>query len=378
MDMRHTFVMIFRHYGCYRYGKKPQWIAGAAYRMAFPQHTDGTLIDLEHAGMAVSSKRTAGRFVSGLAMYFSLLGAFLTSACVAAPLPSWVSSPPQDSLVALYGIGEGPSLNESTQQALRSIAGKLSTRIRSDAVSQGGISGGTATRSYQETVEAYIQDIKLSAYNVRQTELVGGRYFSLVEMSREDFVRDTQLQLDNLEADLKRKLDWQTVARPFERFLACQNISPLIEQGRLLTLALSTAALEFDASTPLRRFDAYQNQCDQVLQGVTVRLQAEPEFAPLAEALGRELAVRTVSRGRADGRLELSAKVTNREMFGSKNAVIDLSIALLDDRNSAIARQSYRLNGVSMIGYEAALDDALRKFLAADGVERVLRDLSLR
>lgn len=328
--------------------------------------------------MAVSSKRTAGRFVSGLAMYFSLLGAFLTSACVAAPLPSWVSSPPQDSLVALYGIGEGPSLNESTQQALRSIAGKLSTRIRSDAVSQGGISGGTVTRSYQETVEAYIQDIKLSAYNVRQTELVGGRYFSLVEMSREDFVRDTQLQLDNLEAELKRKLDWQTVARPFERFLACQNTSPLIEQGRLLTLALSTTALEFDASTPLRRFDAYQNQCDQVLQDVTVHLQAEPEFAPLAEALGRELTVRTVSRGRADGRLELSAKVTNREMFGSKNAVIDLSIALLDDRNSAIARQSYRLNGVSMIGYEAALDDALRKFLAADGVERVLRDLSLR
>lgn len=65
-------------------------------------------------------------------------------------------------------------------------------------------------------------------------------------------------------------------------------------------------------------------------------------------------------------------------MFGSLNAVVDLSVALVDDRNSVVARQSYRLNGLSMLSYEGALQDALRKFLASGGVDRVLSDLRLQ
>lgn len=296
----------------------------------------------------------------------------------AAGLPIWVRTPPQDTMLAIYGVGEGPTLNEATQQALRAIAGKLSTHIRSDAVSQSGLAGGVATRRYQETVEAYIQDIKLSAYDVRQTELVGGRYFVLVEMSRADFVRDTRLRLDTIDAELRRTLGPNTATRPFDRFLACQTAPAAIEQGRLLALILSTTDPDFAAAGPLQQYDAYQQHCAQALQGVTLRLQVDPGFTPLAEAIGRQLTVRTVSHGSADGRLDVTGSIANREMFGSKNAVVDLSVALIDDAGAAIARQTYRLNGVSVISFDAALNDALRKFLADEGVERILTDLRLR
>lgn len=296
----------------------------------------------------------------------------------AAGLPIWVRTPPQDTMLAIYGVGEGPTLNEATQQALRAIAGKLSTHIRSDAVSQSGLAGGVATRRYQETVEAYIQDIKLSAYDVRQTELVGGRYFVLVEMSRADFVRDTRLRLDTIDAELRRTLGPNTATRPFDRFLACQTAPAAIEQGRLLALILSTTDPDFAAAGPLQQYDAYQQHCAQALQGVTLRLQVDPGFTPLAEAIGRQLTVRTVSHGSADGRLDVTGNIANREMFGSKNAMVDLSVALIDDGGAVVARQTYRLNGVSVISFDAALNDALRKFLADEGVERILTDLRLR
>ena len=320
------------------------------------------------------------RLVIGLSAVLALSSGLLGVSPVAqaAALPSWVSTPPQDNLIAFFGVGEGATLNDATQQALRSIAGKLSTRIRSDAVSSGGISGSTVTRSYQETVEAYIQDIKLSAYNVRQAELVGGRYFVLVEMSREDFVRDTQLQLETVEADLRRRLDGTLTSRPFDRFLACQSAPALIDQARLLSRVLSTADSAFEAAPAMQRYDAYQRGCDQSLQNLTLQLKAAPAFTPLAEAIGQALAVRTVSAGRADGRLDIQGSVVNQEMFGSLNAVVDLSVALVDDRNSVVARQSYRLNGLSMLSYEGALQDALRKFLASGGVDRVLSDLRLQ
>lgn len=250
------------------------------------------------------------RLVWGLSAMLVL--ASLSPVAQAAALPAWVSAPPQDNLIAFYGVGEGPNLNEATQQALRSIAGKLSTRIRSDAVSHGGISGNTVTRSYQETVEAYIQDIKLSAYNVRQAELVGGRYFVLVEMSREDFVRDTQLQLETVEADLRRRLDGTLTSRPFDRFLACQSAPALIDQARLLSRVLSTADSAFEAAPAMQRYDAYQRGCDQSLQNLTLQLKAAPAFTPLAEAIGQALAVRTVSAGRADGRLDIQGSVVNQ------------------------------------------------------------------
>lgn len=296
----------------------------------------------------------------------------------AAGLPIWVRTPPQDTMLAIYGVGEGPTLNEATQQALRAIAGKLSTHIRSDAVSQSGLAGGVATRRYQETVEAYIQDIKLSAYDVRRTELAGGRYFVLVEMSRADFVRDTKLQLDTIDAELRRTLGPNAATRPFDRFLACQAAPATIEQGRLLALILSTTDPDFAAAGPLQQYDAYQQHCAQALQGVTLRLQVDPGFTPLAEAISRQLTVRTVSHGSADGRLDVTGNIANREMFGSKNAMVDLSVALIDDRDAVVARQTYRLNGVSVISFDAALNDALRKFLADEGVERILTDLRLR
>ena len=319
------------------------------------------------------------RLVIGLSAVLALSSGLLGVSPVAqaAALPSWVSTPPQDNLIAFFGVGEGATLNDATQQALRSIAGKLSTRIRSDAVSSGGISGNTVTRSYQETVEAYIQDIKLSAYNVRQTELVSGRYFVLVEMSREDFVRDTRLQLDTVEADLRRRLDPKLTARPFQRFLGCQAAPGLIDQARLLTLVLSTADTFFEANPAMERYEAYQRDCAQALQNLTLQLQASPAFEPVAEAVGQALNVRTVSSGRADGRLEIKGTVTNQEMFGNLNAVVDLSVALLDDRNSVVARKSYRLNGISMISYDGARQDALRKFLNSGGVDQILTDLRL-
>jgi hypothetical protein len=296
----------------------------------------------------------------------------------AAELPSWVRSPPQDTLQSMYGVGEGPTLHDSTQQALRSIAGRMSTRIKSDAISRSGISGNIATRHYQETVEAYIQDIKLSAYSVRQSELVGSRYFVLVEMSRADFVRDTTLRLNTVDDELRRKLAFTPATSAFDRFLACQTAPATIEQGRLLTLVLSTAEPDFSAAGPLQQYSAYEARCEQVLQGVTLHLQFNPQFAPLAEAIGQQLAVRRVPQGRADARLTVEGKVTEREVFNSKNAMVDLSVALIDGGNAVVARQNYRLNGVSVVSFEAALDDALRKFLATGGADRVLADLHLR
>lgn len=310
------------------------------------------------------------------AIAFTLVAAF--SNTVAATLPSWVRTPPQDTAVSMYGVGEGASFSDATQQALRSIAGKMSTRIRSDAVSRSGISGSVASRHYQETVEAYIQDIKLSAYNVVQSEMVGNRHFALVEMSRADFTRDTSLQLDTLDDELRRKLAFTPATLPLDRFLACQTAPTAIDQARFLTLVLSTADPTADATPRMRQYSAYEDQCARSLQALTLLLQSSPQFSPLAEALGQELAVKSVSRGAADARLEVGGNITKREVFNNKSVVIDLSVALLSNSSAVVSRQNYRLNGTSVVSFEAATDNALRNFLNAGGVEQVLTDLRLR
>lgn len=327
-------------------------------------------------GSAPSLAARLVRFIAPSILVVTLAAAYPGAA--ASGLPSWVRTPPQDTAHSMYGVGEGPDLSDATQQALRSIAGKMSTRIRSDAVSRSGISGNVATRHYQETVEAYIQDIKLSAYNVVQSELVGSRHFVLVEMSRADFTRDTNLQLETLDDELRRKLAFTPAVLPLDRFLACQTAPVTIDQARFLTLVLSTADPTTDAALRLQRYSAYETQCAQTLRSLTLLLRASPQLTPLAEALGQELAVKSVNRGPADARLEVKGNISQREVFSSKSVIIDLSVALLSNSSAVVARQNYRLNGTSVVSYEAATENALRNFLNAGGVEQVLTDLRLR
>lgn len=311
----------------------------------------------------------------------ALLVAWLT--CIAAiaqasMLPVWVSNPPADNQIAFFGVGEGPSLNEATQQALRSIAGKLHTRIKSDSISSGSVTGGVAVEDYQETVEAYIQEIKLSSYSVRQTELVNGRYFTLVEMSRDDFVRDTRMQLQEVEAELDRRMDQDLSLRPFERFLACQVATSLIDKANMLAAVLSTADIFEKASPSMARYDSYQRACAQALQNLTLQLKVVQDFFPIGEALSQEITVPVSSSGMADGRLEVKGSASVTELFGDRSAVLDITVALVDDRNSTVASKSYRLNGRSRLSREEAVLDAQRKFLASGGSHQILTDLRLR
>ena len=44
-------------------------------------------------------------------------------------LPKWVTTPPQDTSLFIYGIGAGINLKESKQAALADIAGKINTKV---------------------------------------------------------------------------------------------------------------------------------------------------------------------------------------------------------------------------------------------------------
>ena len=312
------------------------------------------------------------------AFEFLIIGLTCVAFSAHASLPDWVSAPPADNQIAFFGVGEGPSINEATQQALRSIAGKLNTRISSESVSSGSISGGVASESYQETVKAYVEDVKLSSYTVNQTQMVNGRYFALVEMSREDFIRDTRLQLQSTEADIERRMSQELGARAFERFRACQVVTSLIGQAHYLNTLLSTADTFHEASPLMARHDAYQRDCAQALQGLTLQLKSPESLHPVAEALSQQLTVPVSTSDYSDGRLDLRGSPVVTELFGDRSAVIDITVALVDDRNSTVASKSYRLNGRSRISREEAVLDAQRKFIASGGVDKILADLRLQ
>lgn len=141
---------------------------------------------------------------------------------------------------------------------------------------------------------------------------------------------------------------------------------------------LSTADVFEEASSSLARYDAYRRDCAKALQNLTLHLRAAPGLSLLAEALGQEITVPVSGSAGADGRLEIKGLPVVTELFGDRSAVLDITVALVDERNSTVASKSYRLNGRSRLSKEEAVLDAQRKFLASGGADDILTDLGLR
>lgn len=302
-----------------------------------------------------------------LALYcvLALLSGCASTSTANVPLlviPEWVKEPPVDNAEYMYGIGEGYSVKNAQKNALKDIAGKIATSIKSESEDRTLLADDQLSSSFREKVNTRIDDIKLTNYKVLKTEQQQSQFYILVAMSRAVFIADKQNSLTGVNLKIAQQLKDVASKNAVEKLFAYNNALQLAKQGRRLITLLVTVKPDFDRDKHLAYYRQLETQEAKVAK--TASFYIEPNSALTEVTLELKKALQSkgfdVSNSKSSaGKITLTGNIKEADLFGNKNAVVEFDVVLTTNKGKFLSRKHYRLMGSSTMDYAAAKQRAL-------------------
>jgi len=280
-------------------------------------------------------------------------------------IPEWVKTPPSDNLISMHGIGEGYNLDSAKQSALKDIAGKLATNVKSESENRDYLYNGMGSSAFQQKINTQIKDTKLTNYEVLKTAQNQGQTYVLIAMSRSAFVKDKLDQLKEINSKIKSELSQVEQKNKLLQLLSYNKAIQLSDQARPLIYLIHAADSEQNKQSDLETYRAYEQKEKHLSESTKFFLSSDPSLAPLVDQIKKVLQTNGFqigSRASADSLLVISGSITENEIFSSKNVKIDFDVQVKTAAGHVISSNSYQLTNSSMTSYAVAQQNALASF----------------
>jgi len=308
------------------------------------------------------------------ALLVSLLFLVL-SACVSTPskqpssrvnaeIPGWVKAPPSDNLIHIYGIGEGYNLERSKQSALKDIAGKLATHVKSETENRSYLQNGQLDSSFKQKINTHVKDTKLTNYETLKTAQNQGQYYVLIAMSRAAFVKDKQDQLAEINNKITNELNNIEKKNKLLQLVNYNNTINLSNQARPLIYLINAADSKADVQHHLDAYRKYEQKEKSLSETTQFFFKSNAEMAPLAYQIQKALQTngfQLSSRSKADSIVELKGSIIKQEIFSTKSVKIDFNVLTKTRSGQLVSSRSYQLTGSSVSSYGSARKIAMDK-----------------
>jgi hypothetical protein len=279
-------------------------------------------------------------------------------------IPDWATSPPTDTASSIYGLGEGNSLEKARQNALRDIAGKLETHVRSETENRDYLRNNQLSSSFQQTIQTQVKDTKLVSYETVKSAQVNGKTWILVAMSRGDFVKDRQHHLDEISQQIS---DLQAGAQgksKVEKMVAYNRISALAAQARPYVYIIRAVDAGFNSKAYLQQYDHYKTTEQKLAESTRFYISGPSDLNKVSQYLKDALQTYnfqvTNNRSQADAIIQVEGDVKKNVIFSSKTVAIVYDLLVKTPQGQLLSKQHFRLNGSSVSNYDVAFDTALR------------------
>ena len=112
-------------------------------------------------------------------LVFIFFAVLVCSGAEAAALPAWVTAPPSDSSMVMYGVGDGDDREAAKAAALAAIAGTLMTKVQSSTSVDQHQNDAGFSEQIRVTVQTKVKDTALSSYKVVDAQRVSRRWWVL-------------------------------------------------------------------------------------------------------------------------------------------------------------------------------------------------------
>lgn len=276
-------------------------------------------------------------------------------------LPSWWTSPPTDSSQWLYGLGEGPTLEQANQQALANLAGKFRTTINSS------LSRHTQS-TYQHTIDrierditSNISDISLSNYETLQTQVSDQNILVLVRVNKISLANDWLSQYRTIQRAIQKTLEPDT-KNLFQWWLKAQSMKSQALEGDQLAELYSTL-------TNTQKSSRLLNQLNQTLLQNKPMAAVKGDVPEISDTISQELVNQGINVGSCrpcDLTVSYKTYSTSEKLFGEN--VVQLRFeGDLKDRNYVFSSRSWNVSASSIQGSQAGIEAT--RFIAIEKIK---------
>jgi len=279
-------------------------------------------------------------------------------------IPSWVKVPPGDNAQNMYGIGEGYNLDSAKQSALRDIAGKLSTNVKSETDSRISERNGYTDSSFNQKIKTQIKDTKLTNYEVLKTNQSNGQYYVLLAMSRSAFVKDKLDQLSEVSSKIDTELHQVDQQNKLLQLVSYNKAIQLANQARPLIYLIHAADSQQNKQAYLETYREYEQKEKRLSETTKFYLKSDPSLAPLVHQIKRVLQTNGFQVGaqrEADSILEIRGSIDEVEIFSTKTVKINFDVLVKTSKGQLVSTKSYQLTGSSVTSFKTGQQNAMNK-----------------
>ena len=283
-----------------------------------------------------------------------------------ATLPEWVKSPPGDDTDNMYGIGEGYSLDGAKQSALKDIAGKLATHIKSETENRTYLQNNHLDSTYKQRIKTQVKETKLTSYEVLKTAQQAGHYYVIISMSRAAFIKDKQNQLSQITSKIETVLENVEAKNKLIQLVRYNRSIQLSNQARPLIYLINAADPQANLQHYLDGYRQYEQKEKHLSENTRFFLTSNSEFTPLTTQIKKMLQTngfQVTNRTSADSILEIQGTIAEQDIFSTKSVNINFNVLTKTKSGQLIGNEAYQLYGSSVSNFETSRQLAFGKLV---------------
>ncbi len=293
--------------------------------------------------------------------------------------PSWFIQPKQNNASALYGVGDGFSLEDATKSALADTAARLVVSISSESSLLREENQNSTNEEMRQQIKQNIEKIEFVNFKVSRSEKIQSQFFVEVEMPRDQFVsaqKDKLSLLDKQISNLNKNISSQNL---IQKRAALVSMLDYLKQAEILARILQAAGENANLKQELDLIASTQDELNKLTDKVEFYFEIKSPAAissVIRTALNKEKIKIAKSKSNSANQVEISIDSTSKtgSVYGS-----NITKLKIDFENKVagkvIASNSIEVAGSSTIdekeSYAAAVE-ALKDKIAQDGILKIL------
>jgi hypothetical protein len=295
-------------------------------------------------------------------------------------LPKWYLNPPANNFITLYGTGEGKTLNEAKNNALKDMSEKLVVSVASSMNSITTTSDDGTNSSYLKenikNVKVEAKKITFSNYKTQKAIQNGNSFFVMVSSDRHELFNEQKKEFDLIDRRIDSALKTLVGKSKLEKIHLLQNQQKNLNDGKNKSFVLYAIENDFGYQSYHKKYDDIIGEIDFLKNSVTISINSNLKTDPYKEHIISLLNQNNykIVTNNSEVVIDINSNVRYSKARGWDIAKVATTINV-KAQNKTITNQTINTLGRSSSSKENALvssGDKFKKEIEKQGVDKVL------
>lgn len=285
------------------------------------------------------------------------------------PLPQWYLVAPTNTAQFLYGEGEGNTIEEAKTNALNNMASGLVVAVSSTMQTSTRTTTSQGDSSYSKdvskNVKLEVQKIKFTNAIVKNSEMVNGKFYTLMQVNRPELFAQQKGEFDSKDARADQLYSSLEGKAKLDQIHILQDMYPLLQEAKAQTIVLNAINNGFPYAIYTKKYDSYIDRLDDIKSNCVIHIASNANtkyFSDnLIDLLNQNKFKISSTPNNSDIEIQINSSPKYSVASGWNIAKVSTTLSVVSN-GKVVSNKIITSIGRSSSSNENALEDASKRF----------------